>query len=329
MKTVPEKKTSRADAAASSKATATPQTTEKRESPAETLKTQESPLLGKFFIKQAKDGSYMFNLKASNGEIVVTSDMYSSAEKCRKGIASVQTNAPIANVEDHTVKGAIDEVPNPKFEIYCDKGGNYRFRLKAKNGLIIAKSQGYSSKSNCKNGLESVRKNAMSDEIVLEEPANTDATPVDKIDPEPIPAKEEPKEPVTLLGKFVIKRAKDGSMMFNLKASNGEIVATSEMYSSLEKCKKGIASVQLNAPIANFEDHTVNGAIEEVINPKFEMYQDKIGEYRFRLKAKNGSIIAQSQGYSNKTNCKNGIESARKNAMTDVIVTEEPPKDKE
>lgn len=293
-----------------------------------------TPITGKFFIKKAKDGSYMFNLRASNGETIATSDMYSSLEKCKKGITSVQMNAPIANIEDHTVSGAIDEVVNPKYEMYYDKSGDYRFRLKAKNGSIIVKSQGYSSKSNCVAGIESVRKNAMSD-IILDEDAlaaekaareaeKAAAKKAAEVQEEPVaPTEEAPKG---LLGKFIIRQAKDGSYMFNLKASNGEIIATSDMYSSLEKCKKGIASIQNNAPIANIEDSTVEGEVEVKINPKFEMYRDKGGEFRFRLKAKNGSIIAKSQGYSSKTNCKNGIESVKKNAATEEIISEKDDK---
>ena len=293
-----------------------------------------TPITGKFFIKKAKDGSYMFNLRASNGETIATSDMYSSLEKCKKGITSVQMNAPIANIEDHTVSGAIDEVVNPKYEMYYDKSGDYRFRLKAKNGSIIVKSQGYSSKSNCVTGIESVRKNAMSD-IILDEDAlaaekaareaeKAAAKKAAEVQEEPVaPAEEAPKG---LFGKFIIRQAKDGSYMFNLKASNGEIIATSDMYSSLEKCKKGIASIQNNAPIANIEDSTVEGEVEVKTNPKFEMYRDKGGEFRFRLKAKNGSIIAKSQGYSSKTNCKNGIESVKKNAATEEIISEKDDK---
>jgi uncharacterized protein YegP (UPF0339 family) len=293
-----------------------------------------TPITGKFFIKKAKDGSYMFNLRASNGETIATSDMYSSLEKCKKGITSVQMNAPIANIEDHTVSGAIDEVVNPKYEMYYDKSGDYRFRLKAKNGSIIVKSQGYSSKSNCVAGIESVRKNAMSD-IILDEDAlaaekaareaeKAAAKKAAEVQEEPVaPAEEAPKG---LFGKFIIRQAKAGSSMFNLKASNGEIIATSDMYSSLEKCKKGIASIQNNAPIANIEDSTVEGEVEVKTNPKFEMYHDKGGEFRFRLKAKNGSIIAKSQGYSSKTNCKNGIESVKKNAATEEIISEKDDK---
>ncbi len=324
-----EKKTSKAEAeqkTVKQDKKETPAQAEAAVQPAEAADTVEAntaSLMGKFIIKQAKDGSYMFNLKASNGEVVATSDMYSSLEKCKKGIASVQTNGPIANLEDHTVDGIVTEVVNPKFEMYHDKGGEFRFRLKARNGSIIAKSQGYTSKSNCQNGIESVRKNAMSD-VIIDETVVAEV-PSDKVAPQiqDTPIAPEENSNTTLMGKFFIKQAKDGSYMFNLKASNGEIIATSDMYSSLEKCKKGISSVQLNAPIANLEDHAIDGAVEEVVNPKFELYHDKGGEFRFRLKARNGAIIAKSQGYSAKANCRNGIESVRKNAMSNEIVMED------
>ena len=120
------------------------------------------------------------------------------------------------------------------------------------------------------------------------------------------------------MGKFVIKPAKSGGFVFNLKAGNGEVIATSEVYNSLEACKNGIESVKTNAPIAALEDQTVEGFATEK-NPKFEMYTDKAGEFRFRLKAKNGQIIATGEGYKAKSGCKNGIESIRKNAPEATI----------
>lgn len=124
------------------------------------------------------------------------------------------------------------------------------------------------------------------------------------------------------MGKFVIKATKTG-FTFSLKAGNGEIIATGgEVYSSLDSCKNGCASVAKNAPIAAIEDQTVEGFATEK-NPKFEIYKDKAGEYRFRLKASNGQIIAASEGYVKKDSCKNGIESVKKNAPDAPIVEPE------
>lgn len=114
------------------------------------------------------------------------------------------------------------------------------------------------------------------------------------------------------MGKFVVKETNTG-IKFDLKAGNGEVIATSEVYSAEASCMNGIESVKKNAPVAAVEDQTVEGYATEK-NPKFEVYQDKAGEYRFRLKATNGQIIATGEGYKAKASCLNGIESVKKNA---------------
>ena len=123
------------------------------------------------------------------------------------------------------------------------------------------------------------------------------------------------------MGKFVIRTVKTG-LMFNLKAGNGETIATSEIYTTEAACRKGIASVIRNAPIAPVEDQTVEG-FEKAKHPKFEVYLDKAGEYRYRLKATNGQIIAVGEGYKSKKSVMNGIESVKKNAAEGNIVKEE------
>ena len=114
------------------------------------------------------------------------------------------------------------------------------------------------------------------------------------------------------MGKFVIRKTNTG-IKFDLKAGNGEVIATSEVYSSEESCRTGIASVQKNAPVAAVEDQTVEGFASEK-HPKFEMYTDTAGAFRFRRTATNGEIIAVSEGYKAKAGCVNGIESVKKNA---------------
>ena len=114
------------------------------------------------------------------------------------------------------------------------------------------------------------------------------------------------------MGKFVFKTVSSG-FKFDLKAGNGEVIATSEVYTTEAACKSGIASVAKNAPVANVENQTNEGyAVEKC--PKFEVYTDKAGEYRFRLKATNGQIIAVSEGYTSEAGCLNGVESVKKNA---------------
>lgn len=123
------------------------------------------------------------------------------------------------------------------------------------------------------------------------------------------------------MGKFAVRTVKTG-VKFNLKAGNGEIIAVSEVYTTRAACLNGIESVRKNAPIAALEDQTVEGyAVEK--HPKFEVYTDKGGEFRFRLKARNGEIIAASEGYKRKDSCLNGVESVRKNAAESPVVDEE------
>ncbi|MGN1196391.1 MAG: YegP family protein [Acetatifactor sp.] len=122
------------------------------------------------------------------------------------------------------------------------------------------------------------------------------------------------------MGKFVMKKTNTG-VKFDLKAGNGQVIATSEVYNSDAACKNGIESVKKNAPVAAVENQTKEGfAVEK--NPKFEIYNDKTGEFRFRLKATNGQVIAVSEGYKTLANCENGIESVKKNAP-EAEVTEE------
>ena len=107
-----------------------------------------------------------------------------------------------------------------KFEIYQDKSGQFRFRLKAGNGGTILASEAYKRKPSALNGIESVRKNAPSD------------------------------------GRYERKGAKNGKSMFNLKATNGQVIGTSEIYNSDRACESGIKSVKSNAPKAKLADLT-------------------------------------------------------------------------
>ena len=122
------------------------------------------------------------------------------------------------------------------------------------------------------------------------------------------------------MGKFVVKEAK-GGLRFNLKAGNGEVIGVSQVYASEDTCMNGIASVKKNAVEAKLEDQTV-ADFAPVTNPKFEVYKDKAGEFRYRLKARNGEIILSGEGYKAKASCLNGIDSIRRNAPDAPIVKE-------
>jgi len=104
-----------------------------------------------------------------------------------------------------------------KFELYKDKGGKFRYRLKASNGQIILSGQGYKTKVSAKNGIGSVQRNSAED------------------------------------ARFERKKS-NGKFMFNLKATNGQVVGSSQRYDTEKSCENGIKSVAKNAPDAKVED---------------------------------------------------------------------------
>ncbi len=121
-----------------------------------TVTESKSTRNGKFDIKKAKDGRYFFSLYASNYAVIAYSQIYSSSTAAMNGIKSIIANAGKTPIEDTTLKTP-KTYPFPKWEIYIDKAGEYRFRLYAQNGLCICHSaHGYSTKAGCKGGIESI-----------------------------------------------------------------------------------------------------------------------------------------------------------------------------
>jgi len=107
-----------------------------------------------------------------------------------------------------------------KFEITVRKNNEFQFNLKASNGQVILTSEGYTQKPGCMNGIESVRKNAPED------------------------------------ARYERKTASNGKSYFNLKATNGQVIGSSQMYKSVASMENGIESVKKNAPDAVIDDQT-------------------------------------------------------------------------
>ena len=106
--------------------------------------------MGKFVISQRKNGEYQFNLKAGNGQVILTSEGYTTLAACKNGIESVKKNAA-------------DE---GRFERKVAKNGAPYFVLKAGNGQVIGQSEMYSTEAARDNGIASVMKNAPEAEVV-------------------------------------------------------------------------------------------------------------------------------------------------------------------
>ena len=124
------------------------------------------------------------------------------------------------------------------------------------------------------------------------------------------------------MGKFIVKITKAG-FRFNLLATNGQVIAVSETYATEDACRSGIESVRSSC-LGAIENQTVEN-FEVQTHPKFEVYQDKAGEFRFRLKARNGQIVAVGEGYKQLTGCLNGVDSIKRNAPEAEVVKEELP----
>ena len=123
--------------------------------------------MGKFVLKNSNEKVY-FTLRAKNAEPILASQGYASRKGALKGIASVAKNAPLAALEDQTKEDWKKE-KSPKFQVYTDKGGEFRFRLISSNGKNIGHSEGYTTMAACKNWIKSVVKNVAEYEVVNEE----------------------------------------------------------------------------------------------------------------------------------------------------------------
>lgn len=108
-------------------------------------------------------------------------------------------------------------------------------------------------------------------------------------------------------GKFVIVKTPKGFFRFSLLAANHQKVLTSQNYATLSNCKAGIEAIKKNAG-SEIEDQTLQKPQEKKF-PKYQVYFDKAGMYRYRLLASNGQNIAVAEdGYSTKQGCLNGID---------------------
>ena len=118
------------------------------------------------------------------------------------------------------------------------------------------------------------------------------------------------------MGKYRVRRTATG-VKFDLTAQNGEVIAASEAYDSYRACLAGVESLRRNAPAAGVEDQTGDRPARQK-HPKFEVYRDRSGQFRFRLKAPNGRIIAVSESYRTHAGCLSGIQAVRKNADSPI-----------
>lgn len=158
-----------------------------------------------------------------------------------------------------------------RFETFEGRDGQFYFHLLAGNGEKILASEGYTTLSSAKAGIDTVKKNGVN------------------------------------AARFLQREANDGRGYFVLVGGNGAIIGVSQMYATAAGAARGAAAVQQVLA-------TVAAATPaSIIDTRFETFRGLDRKYYFHLKAKNGAIVLQSQGYTTRTSATNGIASVKSN----------------
>jgi len=268
----------------------------------------------RFELFEDASGKPRWRLRHRNGNVIATSGQgYSSRGKAQQGLHSVRRNARGAGLlrietpVEEAEAVADDDGPEPEdaaepdvavpsddepesaatFELYADAAEEWRWRLRHDNGNVVGDSgEGYASKSNAKRALATVREHAAAADYL-------------RVDPT----------------AFELFRDAAGEWRWRLIHENGNVLADSgEGYSSRSKARQGLDSVRSNVADAGVADLDADepGDATSDANATFELYADEGGDYRWRLRHRNGNIIADSgEGYASKSGATDAIERVR------------------
>jgi uncharacterized protein YegP (UPF0339 family) len=191
-----------------------------------------------------------------------------------------------------------------RFELYEDKGGQYRWRLRHRNGNVIADGgEGYTQKHNAQKGMQSVQRNALG-ATVLHVESETD-----------LPEAEESFEPVEETpsqASFELYEDNAGEFRFRLRHDNGNVIADGgEGYTSRSGARTAIERIQEYVGPADYLQFDPTG---------FEIYRDSASEWRWRLVHRNGNVLADSgEGYSRRRDARRAVNRIRSN-LDDMTV---------
>ena len=207
-----------------------------------------------------------------------------------------------------------------RFELFEDRAGKARWRLRHRNGNVIASAgQGYSSRGKAQQGLHSVRRNALGAGVLRIEtaPAEADAVaddegpePADADDPDlAVPSED---EGIDSTATFELFEDQGGEWRWRLRHDNGEIIGDSgEGYASKSNAKRALGRVR---------EHVAAADYLRVDPAAFELFRDKAGQWRWRLIHENGNVLADSgEGYSSRSKARQGAESVRSNAVDAAV----------
>ncbi|MDT3434096.1 DUF1508 domain-containing protein [Haloarcula sp. 1CSR25-25] len=239
-----------------------------------------------FELYEDSGGKFRWRLRHRNSNIIADSAQgYSSRQKAMQGLRSVQSNAAggaVVFFEDATEDDAAEDVPvvpapesDAAFELFEDSAGEFRWRLRHDNGNILADSgEGYASKSNVRRALKSVR-------------AHVPGAAYLEVDPV----------------AYEVYTDAAGEFRWRLLHRNGNILADSgEGYSSRSNARRAARRVSELAP-------------ESEVDDGIEVYEDKGNEWRWRLRAANGELVADSgEGYTNRSKAMDAVERLQSHA---------------
>lgn len=184
--------------------------------------------VGKWIIKEKGEGEFVAFLYANNGEIMLTSEIYTSEESARAGIDTIRKN-----------------VDGGTFVNYKDKNKNFYFKLKSVKNRILCVSETYKSETLAESAKESVKRFVSSP---VQSGVEKDITVIKYV----LPKKEEPVDTRSAYsGKWKIEKDGD-TYMAKLFASNGELLLNSESYVSYASAKSAIATIVTNGVAGNF-----------------------------------------------------------------------------
>ncbi len=257
----------------------------------------------------------------TSAELESTREELAAAES---ELESTESDLAAANEELSETESALDAAraetaalreSKARFELFEDAGGKPRWRLRHRNGNVIATAgQGYSSRGKAQKGLHSVRRNALGAGILrIETPVDEAEAIADDDGPEPEDAADPevavPSEDEEIASKATFELYEDAGAewRWRLRHDNGNVLGDSgEGYSSKSNAKRALGRVR---------EHVAAADYLRVDPAAFEVFRDAGGEWRWRLIHENGNVLADSgEGYSSRSKARQGLDSVRSNA---------------
>jgi uncharacterized protein YegP (UPF0339 family) len=228
-------------------------------------------------------------------------ELEADLEQTRAEREAIEAESEDARAAADAAQAELESIRQSKarFEIYTDSGGGHRWRLRHRNGNIIATSgEAYSSRQKCQQGMHSVMRNAIGAEVLTIEPDESETTG-EEVETDPIELESQ--------ASFEFYEDSAGEYRWRLRHRNGNIIADGgEGYASKSNVKRAMNRVRDHAAAADYLRIDPTG---------FEVYRDAAGEWRWRLVHENGNILATSgEGYASRQKARQGIDSVRENA---------------